>query len=243
MLILPNEVLATQPCPAWRDSFAQQQIEALKQKIAQHDAAYFEYHQPLLSDHAYDALVQQYQFWQQCFTKASSAIPKPVNQTKKLGTLYKSNGDHDIERFWQTHQDQQLILQPKIDGIAIALTYQYGHLTHAVTRKGTNILDHIMAAPNIPKHLNIDKTVTLHGELFINLQTISNMQLNQYVSARHLIAGLMQQQEPDQAMLNSVIFFPWRWVNSPYDTEPQQLTPCMILVLHYRYNTATRYQR
>ena len=218
ILAIPCKVFAIEPCPLWDDAFARQQINALALDIARHDTAYFEHHTTLISDHAYDALLQQYQSWQRCFIKASS-ISEQKNNIQKLGTLYKSKDSVDVEQFWHAHQNQTLILQPKIDGIAVSLTYNDGKLTEAATRRGQNILAHILAAPEIPKYINTNQTIVLHGELFINLHTISDKMLQRYVSARHLAAGLIQQHKPDHTILKSVMFFPWRWVNSTYETE------------------------
>ena len=69
-------------------------------------------------------------------------------------------------------KNTKLIVQPKIDGVAIALRYVNGKLVKAWTRKGVDKTERIKLVDNIPKNIwNVDKvdsrlTYEIRGELF-----------------------------------------------------------------------------
>ena len=66
-------------------------------------------------------------------------------------------------------------------------------MTKAITRgngkQGEDILRHVKHMPLIPEQLPDAIDLVLHGELFARLDLINKSILEQYVSARHLVAG------------------------------------------------------
>ena len=56
-----------------------------------------------------------------------------------------------------------MVVQPKIDGLAIALRYKYGHLVDAYTREDNEIIENIRRIKAIP--LNIDDSLKVEVEL------------------------------------------------------------------------------
>ena len=49
----------------------------------------------------------------------------------------------------------RLLIEPKIDGCAIAIKYIDGKFDSAITRKGKNVSRKIQAVKNVPKEINI----------------------------------------------------------------------------------------
>ena len=58
--------------------------------------------------------------------------------------------------------DTRLIIEPKIDGCAIALQYRDGILEKAISRKGTDCTNKISAVPDVPSK---DRRVFIFGLL------------------------------------------------------------------------------
>ncbi|WP_434339455.1 hypothetical protein [Motilimonas cestriensis] len=123
-----------------------------------------------------------------------------------------------------------LIIQPKIDGIAIELIYHHGQLAQASTRgngaAGKDISALILLAPHIPKRLNQkaqQEEVVIYGELFIPQQAFK--QIQDYSSSRQLTAALAQQKQPDMTLANLLNFFPYQLAQplQPNDLASQQL--------------------
>ena len=222
-------------CPSFSAEQAVRAINSLTAEIQRHDALYYQQHQPEISDAEYDGLTNRLQQLQQCFPDSvsknhSSSVTDSINNRFSqhmtfMGSLKKADSQVEVEDFINRLKPASFILQPKIDGIALELIYQNGQLTQAITRgngeQGKNIIRHLQAMPLIPRQIDNSKNITLHGELFVRLDLIEPELLKQYTSARHLVAGLISQENAQPDHLKVIDFFPWRWINSPFDNETE----------------------
>lgn len=78
-----------------------------------------------------------------------------------------------------------LVVQPKIDGCAIALTYVDGVLSAAHTRSGRDVLDRIKMISSIPKAIPEQVSVQVNGELY-NPAFVDRPSKSQQQAAAHL---------------------------------------------------------
>ena len=62
--------------------------------------------------------------------------------------------------------DTRLLIEPKIDGCAIALQYRNGNLEKAISRKGTDVTSKIAKIQDIPNQLPIQGIFQVRGELY-----------------------------------------------------------------------------
>ena len=62
--------------------------------------------------------------------------------------------------------DTRLLIQPKIDGCAVAIKYENGKLEKAISRKGSDITEKIKTIKSIPREINIRSSFVVRGELF-----------------------------------------------------------------------------
>ena len=62
--------------------------------------------------------------------------------------------------------DTRLLIEPKIDGCAIALQYRDGILEKAISRKGTDFTTKLAKVQDIPNFLPIKGVLQVRGELF-----------------------------------------------------------------------------
>ena len=97
----------------------------------------------------------------------------PAFRCVESGRKLLSLGNQAPENWLKTlPKNTKLIVQPKIDGVAIALRYVNGKLVKAWTRKGVDKTEWIKLVDNIPKNIwNVDKvdsrlTYEIRGELF-----------------------------------------------------------------------------
>jgi len=91
----------------------------------------------------------------------------PDNAIFKGNTLLSLASGHYQE--WLEEKllpDTRLIIEPKIDGCAIALSYEKGALKKAISRKGTDKTEPLRTIQNIPSTLPIDHDIQIRGELY-----------------------------------------------------------------------------
>ena len=62
--------------------------------------------------------------------------------------------------------DTRLLIEPKIDGVAIAIKYKDGKFDSAITRKGVDVSRKIEQVKDVPKEINIRSSFVVRGELF-----------------------------------------------------------------------------
>ena len=80
-----------------------------------------------------------------------------------LPSLEKDSIDEFIEGLLP---DTRLLIEPKIDGCAIALQYRDGNLEKAISRKGTDVTSKIAKIQDIPNQLPIQGIFQVRGELY-----------------------------------------------------------------------------
>ncbi|WP_062268100.1 hypothetical protein [Endozoicomonas arenosclerae] len=226
LLFIPVTVWSA--CPSWPANQAEKQILALQKEVKHHDDLYYNKQSPVLTDNEYDALKAQLQALKKCFpTLTLPAVAKEnaegdVDHRAFMGSLKKARDAKDIKKFLKEAGKEKILIQPKIDGVAAELVYQNGKLVAASTRgtgdKGENILDAVKLMPMIPKEIKTDyNDIILHGELFARLD--DSVKNSGYSSARHFVSGHISRNELDVLALSSIEFFPWRWVNSPFESD------------------------
>ena len=84
-------------------------------------------------------------------------------QQLTLPTLQKGTVDEFIKGL---PKGTQVLVQPKYDGVAVAIKYRNGFLQKAITRKGKDITDHIVRIKTIPLYIPIDSELVVRGELY-----------------------------------------------------------------------------
>ena len=80
----------------------------------------------------------------------------------------------------------------------------------------------IIKVPAIPKQLKKIHSAVLHGELFARLDRCDST-ASGYSSARHFVVAQINRLKLDVQALSQLDFFPWLWVNAPYETDCEAL--------------------
>jgi len=213
-------------------------IHSLRAEIARHDELYYRKAAPEISDFEYDRLVQE--------LEALEARYPEFAEAKKVG-------DDRIESFQSyTHREPMLsidnsysmgevvefekrihrvlreepleyVVEPKIDGVAVSLTYEKGKLVRALTRgngvEGDDITHNIRTIHGLPHALkgkNVPEVIEIRGEVYMTEDafTLVNKEreeqdLPPYANPRNLAAGtvkLLDAAEARRRKLSIVLF-------------------------------------
>ena len=79
-----------------------------------------------------------------------------------------------------------MLIQPKIDGCAIAIKYVNGKLEKAISRKGVDVTNKIEQVKDIPKEIDIRSSFMVRGELFTEQEAPS---YSQRIASGYLRSG------------------------------------------------------
>jgi DNA ligase (NAD+) len=132
-------------------------IEALRTQIRRADAAYRN-GEPIMTDSEFDGL--------QAELRALAPYARELRHPGG-GTALLSLENCALEDWYDAITIQPaVVVQPKIDGIAVAIRYKSGLITDAWTRSGKCILDLIKQVSAIPNVINEGGDFEIHGELY-----------------------------------------------------------------------------
>jgi DNA ligase (NAD+) len=100
------------------------------------------------------------------------------------------------------------IVEKKVDGLSVALRYEYGKLAEGITRgdgsTGESVFENILVIPTIPKEIPSQLPyLEVRGEIFMTTEAFEKANARQelleeklYQNARNLAAGTMRQLDP-----------------------------------------------
>ena len=112
---------------------------------------------PLISDKQFDQLEKN----------LMRINPKADYFTNKKSLPLPSLAKNNLEEFLEgLLPDTRLIIEPKIDGAAIAIQYIDGELVKAISRKGLDLTNKIKKVPDVPSQIAIKGFFQVRGELF-----------------------------------------------------------------------------
>lgn len=205
----------------------QQRVQQLRKQLQEASYAYYVLDNPIMEDTVYDRL---YRELQELETKYPQLITtdsptqrvgeRPAtqfNSVKHNISLYSLENAFNIEEFttWQSRWRRikpeinsfEYVSELKIDGSALALTYENGVLVRGVTRgdgiAGEDITQNIKTIRSIPLRLNLENPpprVEVRGEGFLALDVFK--QINQerekageqlFANPRNAAAGTLRQ--------------------------------------------------
>ena len=162
---------------------AEQQARALQMVLRQADDAYFNKHQSVMSDAAYDALRKQYDRLLADYPELAAGNPvgAPVAGNNRVAhdapvlSLDKVYSDDAVNRFLQqTGTNLLYCVEPKLDGLTVVVRYRNGLLAQALTRgdgkTGVDITPAMLASGAVPAALtNAPAQLDVRGEALLPL--------------------------------------------------------------------------
>lgn len=216
------------------------QIDKLRKKILKYDYFYHTLDQPIISDLEYDYLLNQLydlESKNKEFITADSPTQKIganlLDKFKKvthffpmlsLENTFDLNGYLKFEKRIKKTFIKSMVdfcCELKIDGIAVSLIYESGHLIRAATRGdgyfGENITQNIKTIKSIPiklKGLNIPKRLEIRGEVFMlksDFVKLNNYDLKSkkkyFSNPRNAAAGSLRHMNSNITAERKLMFF------------------------------------
>ena len=137
-------------------SEAQQRIGELRAEVSRHDELYYRRARPEITDFDYDQLKSTLAEWERRFPEVARALGA-ATPTARVGddrsegfvrvkhrlammTLDNTYDEGELREFYARlekalgGEEMAFTVEPKIDGVAVSLTFEQGSLTRAVTR-------------------------------------------------------------------------------------------------------------
>ena len=159
--------------------------EKLAAEIVRASTAYYN-GKPFMSDDIFDELVQ----------KLHSINPNHKVFGKPFGgdSLLSLDNCRLEEWYRGKRKNTPLVIEPKIDGVALAVVYQSGELQRAYTRSGRDVTRYALEVPDIPLTVPRYGKFTVRGELYAfnehapKSQRIAAAQLRRLQPQCHLLS-------------------------------------------------------
>ena len=225
-----------------------QRVQELRQLLQKASYAYYVLDNPMMEDALYDKLYRELQDLEVQYPE----LVTPDSLTQRVGEkpasqfssvrhnipLYSPENAFNIEEFakwqerWQRYAPSvtkggqggfEYVCELKIDGNALALTYENGVLVRGVTRgdgiTGEDITQNVRTIRSIPLRLNVETPpaiVEIRGEAFLPLDVFE--QINQereeageplFANPRNAAAGTLRQLDPRIVDRRRLDFFPY----------------------------------
>ena len=204
-------------------------IEQLRSQISYHDRLYYEQAKPEISDREYDALYRELVDLE----RAHPELIAPDSPTQKVGgrpqaafaqvehlvpmqsldNTYSAEEIGDfVERLQRLLPGEEIpmTIEPKVDGVAIALHYEKGRLVRAATRgdgtTGDEVTRNIRTIGVIPVKLHgkAPDVLEVRGEVYLPKETFARINaerdeqgLPTFANPRNAAAGTLKQLDPN----------------------------------------------
>ena len=209
---------------------AAQRVAELREEIARHNEAYFVHDAPTLPDADYDALVRELRELEAAHPELAdeqsvtrrvgapvSTVFSPVTHEEPMLSLDNVFDAQELDA-WCVRVAKSLGLdasaiafavEPKIDGLALSITFVDGTLTRAATRGdgrvGEDVTENVRTIRNVPASLQgvARGRLEVRGEVFLAREDFLQMNAQQialgakeFANPRNAAAGSLRQKDP-----------------------------------------------
>lgn len=206
-------------------------IATLRSEIEEHNRRYYEEAAPTIEDREYDALYRELSELEQRFPAFASADSptqrvggaplKAFSQVKHRSpmlSLDNTYSEEEVVEFYRRlerllpNEQIPVVIEPKVDGVAVSLLYEEGRLRYAATRGdgtvGDDITRNIRTIRAVPAQLNgaAPKLLEVRGEVFMDKAGFLKLNaareeagLPVFANPRNSAAGSLKQLDPAMA--------------------------------------------
>ena len=220
-----------------------QRAAQLRELITGHSEAYYVHDEPMIPDADYDALVLELRELERVHPEVgaseeqrvgapASAVFSPVRHAEAMLSL-DNVFDVDELRAWSERVVKglgetaplQFSVEPKIDGLALSITYRDGRLVQAATRGdgrvGEDVTDNVRTIANVPHELpQISGTLEIRGEVFLAKADFEQLNETQraldakiFANPRNAAAGSLRQKDPAVSASRPLSFLAYQLVD------------------------------
>jgi DNA ligase (NAD+) len=206
-------------------------LQALRAEIDEHNYRYHVLNAPIIADSEYDALFRQLVDYEESHPEfitpdsptqrvghTSESAFQPIKHVVPMLSLDNVFSESELQAFItkiQNRLDKDIqpvfCCEPKLDGLAVSLFYENGHLVYAATRgdgaTGEDITANVRTIASVPLKLRNDhcfvKKIEIRGEVYmpkaafekLNAQSLAQGEKT-FVNPRNAAAGSLRQLNP-----------------------------------------------
>ncbi len=214
---------------------AKVRIEQLRAEVARHDELYYRQAEPEIRDFDYDQMKRELAdleaAWPELATVESPTVKVGDDRAAGFQTyrhrqpMQSLDNTYSVEELREFHarlvkllerDDFAYAVEPKIDGLAVSLTYEKGELVRAVTRgngiEGDDVTVNIRSIKSLPAKLTvtpddpIPDVIEIRGEVFMTLAEFARINKEReeagealYANPRNLAAGTLKMLDQAEA--------------------------------------------
>lgn len=207
-------------------------VEELEKELQHHNHLYWDLNQPEISDYDYDRLVERLKEQRPDSPLLRALGPGEVGRFGAVVThaapmlsLDKCYSDDDLIS-WASKFDGEIMVTPKMDGIASSLRYDdKGRLTLAATRgdgiQGDDITMNARTIKDIPAKVKA-ASIEVRGEIYMRLSTFAGF-AEQFSNPRNLAAGAIKHKDPARCRDYKLSFAAYDLHGAELKTEKDKL--------------------
>ena len=210
---------------------ARARIKELVEAISHHDVKYYVEDSPEITDHEYDLLMRELKALeaehpdlvlpdsptQRVSGRPMDEFPQVEHRVAML-SLDNCYSPEELREFdsrvrkWLDEEKVRYMVEPKIDGLGIALLYEGGALARGATRGdgrvGEDVTSNIRTIRSIPLRLEPGglRTAEVRGEVYMSVKGLQRLNGEreakgepQFANARNAAAGSIRQLDPRMA--------------------------------------------
>jgi DNA ligase (NAD+) len=213
---------------AMDETQAAKQMEQLRDEIRRHDRLYYEEAAPIISDREYDRLYKELVDLETQFPDLAT----PDSPTQRVGgkplkafeqvphlipmlSLDNTYSEEEVKNFYARiqrllpNEKIPVVIEPKVDGVAVSLIYENGRLRQAATRGdgtvGDDITQNIRTIRSVPERLRgaAPKLLEARGEVYMHKRGFEKLNeerrkagLLLFANPRNAAAGSLKQLDP-----------------------------------------------
>ncbi|MCL2194623.1 MAG: NAD-dependent DNA ligase LigA [Oscillospiraceae bacterium] len=196
-------------------SIAESRIAQLRNEIHYHNQKYYVDDAPEIADRDFDMLLRELENLEAAHPELvtadsptqrvggdASAQFTPVAHAVPLQSLQDLFDESEL-RGWldgllAKQPEAQFVVEPKIDGLSVALSYEQGVFVRGATRgngeTGEDVTANLRTIKAIPLRLNEPVTLTVRGEVYMPRTVFA--QLEGFKNPRNAAAGALRQKDP-----------------------------------------------
>jgi DNA ligase (NAD+) len=216
---------------ALEEKEAAKRVAELRREIGEHNRRYHEQDNPTITDREFDELFRELSDLEKQFPKLASAD----SPTQRVGgqplkafaqithrvpmlSLDNTYSEEEVTDFY--HRMERLlpnkkipvVIEPKVDGVAVSLLYEKGTLRHAATRGdgtvGDDITQNILTIRSVPRQLkgDVPDVLEVRGEAYLHKDGFAKLNaerkeagLPEFANPRNAAAGSLKQLDPANA--------------------------------------------
>ena len=225
------------------------EIKNLRDEINKHNYNYYVADNPSISDFEYDTLFARLKELETKFPH----LVTPDSPTQRVGGLstgfeeYKHKyrlysldntyNDNELRKWYERVQKEcpgkvELVCELKIDGLAIALTYNNGYFTTGVTRGdgivGENITQNLKTIKAIPLKLFENANVEVRGEIYMPKSSFEKLNAESlergekvFANPRNAAAGSLRQLDSTITAKRDLSMFTYTAIIEKANCEPK----------------------